>query len=133
MNLVIAFLVYHYDASRKKQRFEELSEIIREGEKSIGLKRSGSFSVTFKKIKAKEIMENKFTDFLNESPNDSYFDCINSKEDNNILNKSDLYDYEIDNEHFGEKNGIYKFIHDINTDKIINKDNFGFGIKEIRK
>ena len=135
MNLVIAFLVYHYDASRKKQRFEELSEIIREGEKSIGLKRSGSFSFTFKKIKAKEIMENKFTDFLNESPNDSYFDCINSKEDNNILNKSDLYDYEIDNEHFGEKNGIYKFIHDINTDKIINKDNFGFGIimKKIKK
>ena len=29
-------------------------------------------------------MENKFTDFLNESPNSSQFDNINSKEDNNI-------------------------------------------------
>jgi len=122
MNLVIAFLVYHYDNSRKKQRFRELTEIIRLAEKSIGLKRTNSFSFTYKTIKVREIMD--FKPKIN----------INNK-NNDKLNKTDLFDYLIENEKFGEKNEVYKFTHDINTDKITSKDNFGFGIimKKIKK
>ena len=122
MNLVIAFLVYHYDNSRKKIRFQELAEIIRIAEKSIGLKRTNSFSFTFKKIKVRENLE--FNNKMN----------TNNK-NNDELNKSDLFDYLIENETFGEKNEVNKFTHDINTDKIIGKDNFGFGIiiKKIKK
>ena len=136
MNLVIAFLVYHYDVSRKKQRFEELSEIIRNGEKSIGLKRSGSFSFTMKKIRVREMLENKFLNFLDDIQDDSSFDNSNLiNNDIELLNKSDLFDYKIENDIFGEKNGVHKFKHDINTDKIISKDDFGFGIimKKLKK
>ena len=141
MNLVIAFLVYHYDNSRKKQKFKELSDIIRKGEKSIGLKRSSSFSFTFKKIKVRELMENhenKFLNFLDDLyDNNSSFGNVGSDKENyeDILNKSDLFDYKIENALFSEKNGVYKFTHDINTDKITSKDNYGFGIimKKIKK
>ena len=136
MNLVIAFLVYHYDVSRKKQRFEELSEIIRNGEKSIGLKRSGSFSFTKKKIKVREILENRFLNFLDDFQDESSFANSNLIDnDTKLLNKSDLFDYKIDNEFFGDKNNVYKFKHDVNTDKIISKDDFGFGIimKKVKK
>ena len=51
------------------------------------------------------------------------------------LNKSDLFDYEIYNETVGVNSEALVFQHDINTDKIVNKDHFGYGIimKKIKK
>ena len=82
--------------------------------------------------------ENKFLNFLDDLyDNNSSFGNVGSDKENyeDILNKSDLFDYKIENALFSEKNGVYKFTHDINTDKITSKDNYGFGIimKKIKK
>ena len=51
------------------------------------------------------------------------------------LNKSDLFDYEIYNETVGVNSEALVFQHDINTDKIVSKDYFGYGMimKKIKK
>ena len=82
------------------------------------------------------MLQNIFLYFLDDIQDDS--SCDNSNLINNdieLLNKSDLFDYKIENDIFGEKNGVHKFKHDINTDKIISKDDYGFGIimKKLKK
>ena len=62
-------------------------------------------------------------------------DFISFEKDEDILNKSDLFEYEIYNEIVGVNSDALVFQHDINTDKIVNKDHFGYGIimKKIKK
>ena len=125
MNLVVAVLVYHYEDSRQKQRFKELSNIIKITEKKSGIKRSCSFTYTTRYISAYELL-------YNDDSSDFTYD---SKNDEDKLNKSDLYDYEIYNPTIGNNAEALIFQHDINTDKIVSKDNFGYGIilKKIKK
>ena len=124
-NLVVAVLVYNYENSRQKQRFKELSAIIKITEKKCGIKRSCSFSYTKKYIKS--------YDMLFEDDNEYNDDFTENNEDE--LNKSDLFDYEIYNETVGVNSEALVFQHDINTDKIVSKDYFGYGMimKKIKK
>ena len=126
MNLVVAVLVYHYEDSRQKQRFKELSNIIKITEKKSGIKRSCSFTYTKKYISTYDML------YYDDDYSSSFID---SKNDEDKLNKSDLFDYEISNPTIGNNAGALIFQHDINTDKIVSKDNFGYGIilKKIKK
>ena len=120
MNLVVAFLVYHFEQARMKQKYKELVGIIKQAEKSVGYKRSLSFSY--------------FCDTKLQREFDS--DILEIEDD--ILNMSDLFDYELMNDEVlikdeikanGHSSGVNlaKVIHDVNTDRILSMDNFGFG------
>ena len=126
-NLVVAVLVYNYEDSRQKQRFKELSSIIKITEKKCGIKRSSSFTYTKKYIKTYDMLFNY--DY------ESNYDFNSFEKDKDMLNKSDLFEYEIYNEIVGVNSDALVFQHDINTDKIVNKDHFGYGIimKKIKK
>ena len=119
-NLVVAVLVYNYEDSRQKQRFKELSSIIKITEKKCGIKRSSSFTYTKKYIKTYDMLFNY--DY------ESNYDFNSFEKDKDMLNKSDLFEYEIYNEIVGVNSDALVFQHDINTDKIVNKDHFGYGI-----
>lgn len=117
MNLVVAFLVYHFEQARTKQKYKELVLLIKNGERAVGYKRSLSFSFT-NNTKTQQLFQED-EDFLSDS-------------DISIL--SDLYDYELisddiikDEPKNSHSVNLAKVVHDVNTDRILSMDNFGFG------